>query len=188
MSGFERLFGKQKISAIFVLAILAGLIVSMGVLSFWEARSAGDTQRSLRSIGLILPSIAVLAWSYKLLALAERARGLRFRIKAWLFVAALLFLILLAPVLGGLFLSLEMGVGPPFPIVAFVAGVLTPVCVGITTHAFLTAAGDDNSPFHFFPFGLTFLGIFFLPLGIWFLRDRIARLSAAAAGSSPAAS
>ncbi|MEQ1709493.1 MAG: hypothetical protein ABL864_14305 [Terricaulis sp.] len=170
------MIGKQ-IATVSPIVVVAIFVVTLAGLELLEAHTSGPLQQSVRSVGILFPSIAIVVWSFGLFALAQHSRGVRPSLWSAIFGLALLFLLISIPINSQLFVALESGVQPQFPLGMFVSAALVVVCVGLATSAFLAATGADNSPFKFLPFGATFVAIYFLPLGIWFLRKRIAALS-----------
>ncbi|MBX9684940.1 MAG: hypothetical protein K2X41_14250 [Hyphomicrobium sp.] len=161
------------------IVVVAVFGITLAFLELLAANTSGGFQQSVRSMGIVFPSTFVVAWSFGLFNLARRSR--RTRPKFWpaIFGLALLFLLISIPVNSQVLAALEMGRQPQIPIVMLVAAALVMVCVGLATSAFLNATGADNSPFRLVPFGVTAVAIYFLPIGIWFLRNRIAAIASA---------
>lgn len=164
----------RRIIALPPVAITAVFVTLQGAIWLVESLTSGEVRRFTWSVGIYLPSLMLLFWAFSLCIVAEQSMGARPRpLSSILFATTLLCLIASVPLNSLLFAALEDGSYTSFPFIQFVAAILVMLWTGMATRTLLNAIGDDPSPTKFVPFGLTFIAIFFLPVGVWFLQNRI---------------
>ena len=128
-------------------------------------------------LGLPVPATAMLmcslVWAVALYLVAQLHSNAKVRIGPIIFCIAIALVVIVTPLLPRLPQSIT---GDPVHLLLFVSGAFVFVAIGLAASALLNAEGKNDFPWTI-SHAVIFFSIFFLPVGIWFLRPRVCRLA-----------
>jgi hypothetical protein len=116
--------------------------------------------------------IWIVLWAFALFLVAQEELKSAAMVGRTIFSVALLLLVLLIPVAKTLS---EHPIGGWIPTLFQSSMIFVAIGIAFAVSALLTTEGESGWPLTF-SFVIGFLSVFFLPIGIWFLRPRITRL------------
>jgi hypothetical protein len=132
----------------------------------------GHLQDLLETSRAVVALIWVVLWAFALFLVAQEELRSAALVGRTIFSVALLLLVLMIPVTGTLS---EQPIGGPMRWLFQSSMIFVVIGIAFAVSALLTTEGDSGWPISF-SFVVGFFSVFFLPIGIWFLRPRITRL------------
>jgi hypothetical protein len=152
---------------------VAGVYVAVLLLpDVTEYFPMGSLQDVLESSRAVVALICVVVWAFALFLVAQdelKSAGL---IGRAVFSVALLLLVSLIPVAGMLSTN---PIGGPVYLLFQSSMIFVTISIAFAVSALLTTEGESGWPLRI-SFFVGFFSVFFLPIGIWFLRPRVTGL------------